>query len=316
MRIKGQATSSLTKEYSLRYQGNCAEGHFRQADGLFFSSFGIGTYLGKPNQETDTLVTNAILESVKRGINLIDTAINYRYMHAEKSIKQALLKLLEANLVSREELIICTKGGFIPHPDRVTWFTKEYVKNSNFNISERDCVAKCHCMHPEYLRHQLNLSLNNLGIETLDIYYIHNPETQLGEVSQEVFSERLYYAFEVMESAIQEGKIKAYGLATWNGFRVPQTDKKHLNLSQIKALASKAAGNTSDSFKFIQLPVNTAMTEALVKPTQQIGETVMTTLEAAKHLGINVIASASLAQTKALGKIPKFLTSSRNLNIN
>ncbi len=309
MKISGAASPAGTQKYRQRHQHDCAAGHFRSVNDLVFSSLGIGTYLGQPDAPTDSRVTNAIIESVRVGINLIDTAINYRYMHAERSVKQALAYLLEREIVAREELIICTKGGFIPHPDRMKWFTAEYVRNSNFNISERDCAAQCHCLHPEYLSDQLNRSLENLGLDTIDIYYIHNPETQLAEVSAAVFYQRLSDAFAVMEKAVREGKIKAYGLATWSGLRVPPTASNHINLSDAKTLAATVAGASRDNFKYIQLPVNAAMREALVEPTQLIGEELVSAIDAAQSLGINVLASASLAQTQAFGQIPDALIS-------
>ncbi len=309
MKISGAATPAGTQTYRQRHQHDCATGHFRERNDLVFSSLGIGTYLGQPDEPTDTLVTNAIIESVRRGINLIDTAINYRYMHAERSIRQALAYLLEREIVAREELIICTKGGFIPHPDRMTWFRQEYIRNSNFNISEPDCAAQCHCLHPEYLEDQLNRSLENLGLDTIDIYYIHNPETQLAEVSAEVFAQRLSLAFAVMEKAVKEGKVKAYGLATWSGFRVPPTASNHINLSSVKALAAQVAGGSRDNFQYIQLPVNAAMREALIEPTQPTEDKLVSAIDAAQGLGISVLASASLAQTKAFGQIPDALIS-------
>ena len=310
MRIVGQATQIGTQKYRQRHFSDCAPGHFREVNGLVFSSFGIGTYLGQPDEQTDTLVTNATVSVVRSGLNLIDTAINYRYMHGEWSVRAALSRLLSEQIVSREELILCTKGGFIPHPDRVDWFSQEYANNGNFSISASDLVAGCHCMHPEYLHDQLNRSLDNLGVETIDIYYIHNPETQLSQISTEVFYQRLYQAFEVMEAAVKAGKIRAYGLATWSGFRVPPTEPNYIDLAYAKALASQAAGDSTDSFQFIQLPLNAAMTEALVKPTQKVRFQLIPALEAACHLGIAAIASASLGQTQALGKIPASMTSS------
>ncbi len=313
MKITGYATTAATKEYALKYQNKCPQNYFKQGNNLTFSSFGIGTYLGKRDKETDNLVTNAIIKSVSEGINIIDTAINYRQMQGEKSVKQALQHLLvETKTTSREEIIICTKGGFIPSPNRGEWFVENYVFNKKFNIAEADFIAECHCMHPEYLEDQLNRSLENLGLETIDIYYIHNPETQLREIQPELFYKKLYQAFEIMEKAVTEGKIKAYGLATWSGFRVPPNQENHINLAKAKELAREVAGNSTDNFQYIQLPVNAAMPEALVKPTQKIGEELLTPLEAAKKLGIQVIASGSLGQTKAFNQIPPNIKSILN----
>ena len=74
-------------------------------------------------------------------------------------------------------------------------------------------------MTPPYLQHQLDQSLANLGLECIDVYYIHNPESQLGSVPEAEFYERLRRAFEVLESNIAGGKLRMYGVATWNGFR-------------------------------------------------------------------------------------------------
>ncbi|SKB12573.1 conserved hypothetical protein [Planktothrix sp. PCC 11201] len=307
MKILGKATLTGTQGYRERHQQDCIAAHFREANDWVVSSIGIGTYLGAADSRTDDLVTDAIIESVKNGINLIDTAINYRYMHAEWSISDALRALIRDEVISRDELIICTKGGFIPDLDRISWFYSRYIENSRFSIEPEDLVAECHCLHPEYIWDQLERSLDNLGVETIDIYYLHNPEMQLSEVSPEIFYPRLRLAFEVLEKAASQGKISSYGLATWDGFRVPPTAFNYLDLAKIKAIASQVTSNGTDHFKFLQLPFNATMVEALVKPTQQIKRAWLPVLAAAHRLGLSVISSASIGQTKAVGHIPEAL---------
>src|SRR2546430_41873 len=77
-----------------------------------------------------------------------------------------------------------------------------------------------HCMTPRYLAHQLAQSLVNMNLETVDVYYVHNPESQLQSVSRDEFDKRLRAAFEQLESERAAGRVKFYGVATWNGFRV------------------------------------------------------------------------------------------------
>ena len=36
-----------------------------------------------------------------------------------------------------------------------------------------------HCMSPAYLENQIERSRRNLGMETIDLFYVHNPESQL-----------------------------------------------------------------------------------------------------------------------------------------
>ncbi|NET17254.1 MAG: aldo/keto reductase, partial [Okeania sp. SIO1H6] len=157
--ISGKATIAATKSYAQLHQTECPQKHFREINSLIMSSIGIGTYLGTSDATTDNLVTEAIIKSVESGINLIDTAINYRSQHGEMSVKAALVHLIESQTVSRAELIICSKGGFIPNREREKWFKQEYVDNSKFNVQMTDMVAGIHCMHPEYIQDQLERSL-------------------------------------------------------------------------------------------------------------------------------------------------------------
>ena len=303
--ILGKATTIKTKYYAELHQIECLPEHFREFSNFTASSIGIGTYLGSSDPITDNLVTEAIIKSVKGGINLIDTAINYRSQHSEMSVKKALIQLIESKTVSREELVICSKGGFIPSREREEWFKREYIDNSKFNIQETDLVAGIHCMHPEYIQDQLERSLINLGIETIDVYYLHNPETQLGIISTDEFYRRLKAVFSVLEKAADAGKITAYGIATWQGFRVPPTDLKHIDLSKTKSIAQEIAGGKGDRFQFIQLPVNLAMLEAVITPTQFVEGKILPAITAANELGIKAIASASIAQAKNLKQFPQ-----------
>jgi len=326
--ILGKATKIKTNYYAQLHQTECSPEHFREFNNFTASSIGIGTYLGYSDPATDNLVTEAIIRSVKSGINLIDTAINYRSQHGERSVKTALLKLIESKTVSREELIICSKGGFIPKPEKEKWFSgiipnrekeewfkQEYINNPKFNIEATDMVAGVHCMHPEYIQDQLERSLINLGLETIDIYYLHNPETQLGIIPSDEFYRRLKAVFSVLEKAVDAGKITAYGIATWQGFRVPPTDAKHIDLAKTKSIAQEVAGGGGDRFQFIQLPVNLAMTEAIITPTQVVDGKMLPTITVANQLGINAIASASIAQAKNLKQFPQKIMTALGENL-
>ncbi len=313
--ISGKATTTKTKSYAQLHQTECPPEHFREFNNFTASSIGIGTYLGSSDAATDNLVTEAIIKSVKNGINLIDTAINYRSQHGESSVKAALLKLIESKTVSREELIICSKGGFIPNREKEEWFKREYIDNPKFNIQATDMVAGVHCMHPEYIQDQLERSLINLGIETIDIYYLHNPETQLAIIPADEFYRRLKAVFSVLEKAADAGKITAYGIATWQGFRVQPTDAKHIDLAKAKSIAQQIAGGTGDRFQFIQLPVNLAMSEAIFTPTQLVDGKILPAITAANQLGINAIASASIAQAKNLKQLPQKIMTALGENL-
>ena len=76
-------------------------------------------------------------------------------------------------------------------------------------------------MTPAYLRHQIAQSLKNLQAECIDLYYLHNPESQRAVVGEMEFRARLREAFAALEVAVAQGHIAAYGTATWNGYRAP-----------------------------------------------------------------------------------------------
>ncbi|HZG51144.1 MAG TPA: aldo/keto reductase, partial [Pyrinomonadaceae bacterium] len=230
MSITGHATIEGTTRYRERLQQETvAANHFRLEQNLWLSSVGIGTYLGKPDAGTDARYTETVARAVALGANVIDTAANYRFQRSERSIGAALTQLIEgdaATATARDEIVVCTKGGYIPFDSDPPngqegvsrYIAKTFVETGVADFA--DIAAGSHCMTPKYLAHQIDQSLRNLRLSTVDVYYIHNPETQLGVVSRAEFETRLRAAFVQLERSVAEGKIKNYGVATWNGFRV------------------------------------------------------------------------------------------------
>ncbi|NEP11775.1 MAG: aldo/keto reductase [Symploca sp. SIO2C1] len=302
-----QATALGTDNYC-RHQ-NCAATHFRDCNQLLMSSIGIGTYLGPVDEATDQLMHLAIINAIANGINVVDTAINYRHQRSERVVGQAIEQVIRQDIANREGLIICSKGGFIPHPNRVEWFKKTYVDPPGTSICMADLAKQRHCMHPDYIRDQLNRSLDNLGVETIDIYYLHNPEDQLSNISRESFYQQLKACFTVLEEAVEAGKIGAYGLATWDAFRVTPNHKAHIDLAKAQAIAQSVSHQGQSHFKFIQLPLNLLMLEGATLATQTIDGCQMPVIEAAQELKITTVASAAIAQGRELEKMLPLLTS-------
>jgi aryl-alcohol dehydrogenase-like predicted oxidoreductase len=305
MKLAGAATPAGTERYRERFQGKISPGHFRQSQGLWLSSIGLGTYLGNHDAETDQLYRDAVVRAVGLGCNVLDSAINYRLQRSERAIGVAL-KELAARGFHRDEIVIATKGGFLPYDgeppkDARAYFEQAFVKTGVAQFS--DVVAGCHCMTPKYLLNQLDSSLRNLDLERVDIYYVHNPEFQLGKVSRQEFNERLLRAFEALEGAVAAGKIALYGTATWNGYRNDPAAKDYLSLCEIVGLAAKAGG-AGHHFKFIQLPLNLGMTEALSLTNQEVQGKSLTLLQAAQALDVAVMCSASVLQAQLTRNLP------------
>src|SRR5919199_1494134 len=108
MPLENCATLEGTARYRERLKGHAAENHFRLEQNLWLSSIGIGTYLGEADEATDERYAEAIARAVELGVNVIDTAANYRFQRSERSIGTALKRLMDAGTCARDELIICT----------------------------------------------------------------------------------------------------------------------------------------------------------------------------------------------------------------
>ena len=307
--LAGHATPEGTARYVQRFAGRMPAEHFREIpDGARASTLGLGTYLGREDDVTDGLYRKAVARALERGVNVLDTAVNYRHQRSERAVGAALAAAVKARAVQRDEVIVATKGGYLAFdgevpPDPRAYFVATYVKTG---IIQPGDVVGSHCITPRFLLDQLDRSRANLGLETLDVYYVHNPEQQLDEVPRPAFLDRMRAAFEALEGAVADGRLRLYGAATWNGFRVDPGERGSLSLSELVGLA-RDVGGQKHHFRVVQLPFNLAMPEAFTRANQQLdgeGSGFFSTLDAARHLGVYVMASASVLQGKLTQGLP------------
>jgi aryl-alcohol dehydrogenase-like predicted oxidoreductase len=303
--IGGHATAEGTARYVQRQAGRLPAEHFRLLAGLHVSSLGLGTYLGREDDATDALYQKAVGRALERGINVLDTAVNYRHQRSERSIGAALAAAIARGLVVRDEVLVTTKGGYLAFDGAVpadprAYFVATYVRPGIIRSGE---VVGSHCMAPRYLRDQLDRSRANLGLETIDVYYLHNPESQLDEIAPADFRARLREAFATLEEAAGEGKLRLYGAATWNGYRVDPGERGALSLPEMVEVA-REVGGPDHRFRVIQLPYNLAMPEAFTRANQRLDGAFFSTLDVARHLGLYVMASASMLQGRLAQGLP------------
>ncbi|HVF38456.1 MAG TPA: aldo/keto reductase, partial [Gemmatimonadaceae bacterium] len=281
---------------------------------LHASSIGMGTYLGECDDTEDDRYTSLLATGVAKGLNLVDTAINYRCQRSERAVGRAVRSVIESGIATRDELIICTKGGYIPlegEPPQSRDDYKAYLKEEFFDrgiMQTTDVIAGGHCLTPHFLRNQVELSRANLGVECIDLYYLHNPEQQLDTLGAEQFRNVIRAAFTQLEAHVASGDIGIYGCATWNGFRVFAANRCHLSLALLVQIAEEVGGK-DHHFRIVQLPVNLAMPEGIRAPTQQADGSNTALIPLAGSMGISVIASASLMQSKLARDLPATMRS-------
>lgn len=304
--ISGYATREGTSLFAKNSIAN--KQNYKLFQELTLSNVGIGTYLGNTDSETDLLMKNAIKSSIRSGINVVDTAINYRAQKSERSVGKAIGELIEEKTITRDQIFISSKNGYVTNDADVKkdfweYVTSEYVQNSV--IQSGDISSGYHCMNVSYLDDQLSRSLRNLNMDCLDLIYLHNAvEGQLQDISKDEFLSKLKLVFELYETKRQEGKIRFYGMATWECFRVTSENPMYLSIKDVLEIANQVGGK-NHGFHFIQLPFNFYYDQALLLKNQNQNQTI---LESAIENNIGVFTSIPLMQGRLLapGVMPEF----------
>ena len=313
--LEGRATPDGTRRFQKRFENGQIDHFYRPlSDDLLVSSLGLGTYLGECDDAEDGRYTSTVIAALSRGVNLLDTAINYRCQRSERAIGEAVRVLISRGDIERSEIVVCTKGGYIPL-ERTPPGTKEgyrgFLDSEYYGpgvMQPEDVVSGGHCITPRYLNDQIERSRRNLGLAFIDVYYLHNPEQQLEVLSRSAFLSVIGAAFSTLEEQVRRGVIGCYGCSTWNGFRVPPDARNHLSLEELVSVAREVGGD-NHHFRIIQLPINLAMTEAVRVPTQCIGADRVSLLEAAHRVGVAVVGSATLMQSQLTRSLPDQLRS-------
>jgi len=309
-----RGTPEGSARFAAAFEAAVSPGFYRPTTfGPTISSLGIGTYLGDSTDGDDVAYQAAIRKAVSSGINLVDTAINYRSQRSERAVGAAIQQLLAAGTATRDQLVISSKGGYIPldkNPPATREEYRSYVQREFVDqqiLRPEEIVGGGHSVAPRFLRYCLAKSRQNLGLRTIDIYYLHNPgQTAIANSPAELRA-KLRAAFAVFEEAADRGEINVYGCATWDELRVGPEVRGHLELEELVGIAHEVGGE-GHRFRAVQLPINLAMPDAVRLATQTVGGRTVTALEAASELGLTVIASATLMQGKLTTGLPAALS--------
>ena len=232
----------------------------------------------------------AMVRSISNGVNLIDTSTNYSDGGSELLVGQVLEDLIAKDQIAREEVVIVSKVG--------------YLQGRNFELSQErkqqgkpfpDLVLYAdgleHCIHPDFIEDQLTRSLERLGLETLDLLLLHNPEYYLGwaakhgipvEEARKKFYQRIGLALHYLEKEVTNGRIQAYGISA-NTFPASRRDEDFISLSNVWHLAQDVSKN--HHFRAIQFPMNLFENGAVLEENQKEGQSLLSYARS-KHLGV------------------------------
>ena len=310
-KITGYATHEATLRFADRTRTRFPSSEpsaYRALAGtdLITSKVGYGSYRVH-NQSEQHAAT--LKKAIETGCNLIDTSSNYTDGGSESLIGDVLRGLIDSEKILREEIIVVSKVGYMQGKNLDEAMRRERTGQPYAEVVKY--MEGCwHCIHPDFLIDQWDHSANRLGLETIDVYLLHNPEYFLSDVqkrsrnrsvfndSQEAFYDRVYRAFVQMEQLTLDGKIRCYGISS-NTFPSPKTDFEHTSLDRVYEAACKAGasvhGNSRENhFKVIQLPYNLYEHGALTTVNNEIDRKDVSVLERAKSLGIGVLVNRPL----------------------
>ncbi|WP_210483542.1 aldo/keto reductase [Microvirga antarctica] len=144
---------------------------------------GCMSFAGVYGNVDEDEVSRTVQAALDLGANLFDTADVYGAGVSEKMLGQALRG-------RRQEAVICTKFGNIDHAGAAP-------------VAEAYAGRWETCGRPDYVRSACEKSLRNLGVETIDLYYVHriDPTVPIEET------------IGAMADLVQAGKIRAIGLS-------------------------------------------------------------------------------------------------------
>ncbi|MCG5493253.1 aldo/keto reductase [Ectothiorhodospira variabilis] len=305
--IPGAATRAATQAYAEAHQsaGRVAEGHYSDfpREHLRLSSLGVGSFGGEPSAAVDARISAIVARALGAGINVIDTGAHYRYGRSLAAVGAGVRTALEAG-VPREAMFLVSKGGFLtlrggPPADMAQWFQDEITAQG---LGSREHLAKgAHLLTPEYLNYQLELSRHLMGVETLDAFLVDQPEVHIPECGKEATLQRLEPVFEMLERAVQEGRLRRYGLSTFESFRVETDAPLFLSLTSLVGLAERAARTVTGDpqarhhFKLVMMPFNQVMLEGFTRFNTATGQgNVASPIQAAHQLQLYLMASHTL----------------------
>lgn len=169
-----------------------------QVTPIILGAWAIGGWMWGGNDEKDSI--SAIQTSIDNGVTTIDTAAIYGMGYSEQLVGKAIKG-------RREKVVIATKCG-------MRWDSKEgvepWIQKDN---NGKDVVIRKDAK-PDSIVYECEQSLKRLGVDVIDIYQIHWPDS----------STPIEESWKAMAKLKQQGKVRAIGVSNYN---LDQLKKAH-----------------------------------------------------------------------------------------
>lgn len=252
-RLPGRATPEGTRRGAESFEaGSRTLGRTE----LTVSPVGFGCYRVRVDAP---LHRRALADALRAGCNLVDTSTNYGDGRSEQLVGLVLANLVQQGELRREHVVVVSKVGYVQgrNQERMIARGRPYPEVVEY---APDCW---HCIHPQFVRDQLEESLDRLGLAELDVLLLHNPEYFLSDAAHRgvdpqearaAFDDRIRRAFVALEELVAAGKIGSYGVSS-NGFVDASDEPGHTSLRRMIEIAREVAGD-AHHFAVAQLPMN------------------------------------------------------------
>jgi aryl-alcohol dehydrogenase-like predicted oxidoreductase len=295
--LTGRATGEGTAAHAAAHRAALGPPAFTAlgTTGLTVSRLGFGGY--RVDDETPEHAA-ALAGALAGGVNLIDTSTNYTDGGSERCVGRVLAEAVAGGRVTREAVVVVSKIG--------------YVQGRNLRLArEREAAGRpfremvqyadgvWHCLHPEFLADQLPRSLERLGLASLDVCLLHNPEYFLSDAKRrhqgplaalrDEFYRRLAEAFRFLEGQVAAGTLSWYGVSSNTAAAAPD-DPEATSLPRMLA-AARQAGGAAHHFRVLQLPLNLFESAGVLEATCEPAATV---LDCAAREGVGVLVNRPL----------------------
>lgn len=299
--IEGYADLQGTTEYF--NNKNIKDNWSVITDRYSYSKLGLGTYIGDFSDENSRLFRESITYALLNGINFIDTAINYRGMRSERDIGFVVNKLIENGSIKRNQFIVSSKAGIIPGDGEImlrpiNYMNEKLIATGILNKEDVYMEETLRLtMNPKFFEYALEVSRKHLNLETIDIYYMHELELSMKHYGADEFYHRLKDIIISFENMVSEGKIREYGMATWEAFQIEETDSQYISLEKVMEVVESVT--TQHHFKHLMLPINIENRACVEYKNQSYKQSKLSIIECAGKYNLDVHVSGPLGQGKA-----------------